>query len=81
MAETRAPNAQVAVGRRRASRVPIKPRTAPCTKSTSLSGIIALPHATPDERLVAIMLHVALGGNWVWREPPLRLRIASTVSR
>ena len=28
-----------------------------------------MPHATPDERLVAIMLHVALGGNWVWREP------------
>src|SRR6476660_9116668 len=43
VAETRAPNAQVAVGRRRASRVPIKATIAPCTKSTSLSGIIALP--------------------------------------
>src|SRR5208282_6831400 len=63
VAETRAPNAQVAVGRRRASRVPIKATTAPCTKSTSLSGIIALPLAAPDQRLVAIMLHVALGGN------------------
>ena len=42
-AETRAPNAQVAVGRSRASRVAIKATTAPCTKSTSLSGIIASP--------------------------------------